>query len=146
MKIEKSNVVRERACASRMSVVCTEYDSRSAKLRRTVKLVEQSVITSATLSPFVFSSSASIPRTNASGICFGVCNRPKIRSVSIHIESRVRSYYIIYYTTNNNSVDLGRNVGGEATNLSKVNFEARFSMHGNWCARVLRSRLYYIDS
>lgn len=65
--------------------------------------------------------------------------------MSIHIanresaHSRTALYYICYAT--NNSADLERNVGGEAKNLP-VNFEARFTMHGNWYANLPKSRLW----
>jgi len=83
----------------------------------------------------------SVSRTNASDVCFDVCNRPEIRGAACRYTSSwecSRTAFICYAT--NNPVDLERNVGTEATNLS-VNFEAQFSMHGNWYANLLRSRL-----
>lgn len=115
-----------------MSVVYAEYDSRSAKLRRTVKLVEQSVITSATLTP-PFSPPPPLPPppsvscTNASHVFVsaGVIGRKFAACRYTSNRECVRTAFICYST--NNSADLGRNVEGEATNLS-MNFEARFSM------------------
>lgn len=68
------------------NVVCAQYDNWSAKLRRTVKLVERSVITSTTPPRRLPPACLSLGRRER-GFVSTVCNRPRIRGMSIHTAS-----------------------------------------------------------
>lgn len=126
------------------NVVCTEYDSRSTKLRRTVKLVERGVITRALL--LRLSPARRCPSHKRKTEFVSACVIGRKFAMCRYTSSNWARSRHVRYTINNSSDMLRRNVGGEAPNLS-VNFEARFSMHGNWYASLPGiAFINYIDS